>query len=72
MKKIILKGILWYTTCIATLLLVIGIDSIINKGYFIPWLIVVVVLIYNCYKHISYKEVCIISLSNWFENSIKK
>lgn len=72
MKRIILKGILWYTTCIATLLLIIGIDSIIDKGYFIPWLVVAVILIYNCYKHISYRELYVISLSEWFDNKLKK
>ena len=54
--KLILKGILLYTTMIAAMLYVCGIDSIYNNGYFLPATGIVALIIYICYKTITEEE----------------
>lgn len=58
MKKIILclKGILLYTTIIATMLFVGGIDSLFDNGWLIEAGLFVAGLIYACYKFITEEE----------------
>ena len=54
--KLILKGILLWTTAFVTILFVAGIDSIYDNGYFFQALIAVVVMIFCCHKLISEEE----------------
>ena len=54
--KLILKGILLWTTAFVTILFVVGVDSIYDNGYFFQTLIAVVVMIFCCYKLISEEE----------------
>lgn len=54
--KLILKGILLYTTIILSLFFVIGIDSIYDKSFFVEYLVAIVSLIYACSKVITEKE----------------
>lgn len=69
--KFIFKGVLLYVTTFVTILWLCGIDSIVEQGYFIPWTLVMAILIYACYKCISYREFYILSLSRWFNKIIK-
>ena len=63
--KLILKGILFYTTFLVCMLAIGGIDSLYDNGYFIETIIVVVGLIYLCKKYITEKEYDILTLSNF-------
>ena len=54
--KLILKGILLWTTAFVTVLFIAGIDSIYDNGYFFQTLIAVVVMIFCCHKLISEEE----------------
>lgn len=53
--KLILKGILLWTTAFVTVLFIAGIDSIYDNGYFFLTTIVAV-MIFCCYKLISEEE----------------
>ena len=64
--KLILKGILLWTTGFVTILFVAGVDSIYDNGYFFQTLIAVVVMIFCCYKLISKEEFEVLSLYRWF------
>lgn len=64
--KLILKGILLYTTMIAAMLYVCGVDSIYDNGYFFPATGIVVLLIYICYKTITEEEANILSGNKLF------
>lgn len=70
--KFIFKGVLLYVTTFVTILWLCGIDSIVEQGYFIPWTLVMAILIYACYKCISYREFYVLSLNRWFNNLIRK
>lgn len=70
--KLLCKGVLLYVTTLVAILWLCGIDSIVEQGYFIPWTLVMVILIYICYKCISYKELHILSLDKWFNNLMSK
>lgn len=61
----ILKGILLWTTAIACVLLVSGIDSLINITGAI-WLLVCAILCILCYKTITFRELISLSLYKWF------
>ena len=54
--KLILKGILLWTTGFVTVFFIAGIDSIYDNGYFFQALIAVVVMIFCCHKLISEEE----------------
>ena len=54
--KLILKGILFYTTIIVAMLYICGVDSIYDNGYFFPATGIVALLIYICYKTITEEE----------------
>lgn len=60
--KLIIKGILLWTTVFMTILFVAGVDSIYDNGYFFQTLIAIVVMIFCCYKLISKKEFEVLSL----------
>lgn len=64
--KLILKGILLYTTMIAAMLYVGGVDSIYDNGYFLPATGIVALLIYICYKTITEEEADILSGNKLF------
>lgn len=64
--KLILKGILLYTTIIAAILYICGVDSIYDIGYFLPATGIVALLIYICYKTITKEEANILSGNKLF------
>ena len=68
--KFIIKGILLWTTGFVTVFFIAGIDSIYDNGYFFQTLIVVVMMIFCCYKLISEKEFEVLSLYRWFNKII--
>lgn len=68
--KLILKGVLLYVTTFAIMLFILGIDSIYDNGYFIPSIIVCVILYYTCYKLISEEEFEILTIPKWFNKII--
>lgn len=64
--KLIFKGILLYTTIIAAILYVCGVDSICDNGYFFLATGIVALLIYICYKTITKEEANILSGNKLF------
>ena len=60
MKQII-KGILLWSTSLAIILLIGGIDSIVDKGILLPWLAVCGALYWLCRKYISVRELYTLS-----------
>ena len=64
--KLILKGILLYTTIIVVILYVCGVDNIYDNGYFFPATGIVALLIYICYKTITEEEADILSGNKLF------
>lgn len=70
--KLIIKGILLWTTAFVTTLFVLGVDSIYDSGYFLQILIAIVAMIFCCYKLISEEEFEILTLSKWLDSKLKK
>ncbi len=70
--KFIIKGILLWTTAFATILFIIGVDSIYDNGYFFQTYIAVAVMMFCCYKLISEEELEILSLYRWFNKIIQQ
>lgn len=66
--KLIIKGVLLYITTLATLLYMMGIDSIYNNGYFFHGLVLVLMLIGVCYKTVNKKELEILTLSRYLNH----
>ena len=64
--KLILKGILLYTTIILTALFVCGVDSIKNIDVIFLDVCIIAGLIYACYKTISKEEADILSGNKLF------
>ena len=64
--KLILKGILLYTTIIAVIFYICGIDSIYDNGYFLFTTIIIASLIYICYYSITEEEFDILSGNRLF------
>ena len=62
MKKI-LKGILLWTTVFTTILFVIGIDSIVDRGLGVTltWIAICIVLYYLCRATLSLRELYALS-----------
>lgn len=60
--KLIYKGVLLYVTTLISVLWICGIEFLVDRGYFIPYTLIMVSLIYLCYKIISIREFCILSL----------
>lgn len=54
--KLLLKGVLLYTTFVVCILAIGGIDSLYDNGYFFETVAVVVGLIYLCKKTITEEE----------------
>ena len=69
--KLILKGIMLWITAFVTMFFISGVDSIYNNGYFFQTRIVIVMMIFCCYKLISEEEFEILILSKWFNNKLK-
>ena len=65
----ILKGILLWTTVAACVLLVFGIDGLVNITGAI-WLSACVVLCNLCYKTITFKELTSLSLYRWLYKKV--
>lgn len=59
--KLILKGLLFYTTIILSILYVCSVDSIYDNNYFLTATGIVALLIYVCYKTITKEEADILS-----------
>lgn len=61
--KFLSKGLLLFVTAFVISLWLCGIESIISKGYFIPWTLIMALLIYLCRKYV---------LTNKWLNKIKE
>ena len=57
----ILKGILLWATALTIMLFIGGIDSIVDKGTVISWLVICGTLYWLCRKYISFRELCTLS-----------
>lgn len=68
--KKILKGVLLWVTTFAVILFISGVDSIIDQGYLVPWLVVCAVLCYLCYKHISEDELDTLLGVKWLDKKL--
>ena len=65
--KLIYKGVLLYVTTFITMLLVCGIDSIVEQGQLIYWTSIIALLSYMCYKTISKEEMDILTLNRYLD-----
>lgn len=65
--KLICKGVLLYVTTFITVLLVCGIDSIVEQGQLIYWTSIIALLAYMCYKTISKEEMDILTLNRYLD-----
>ena len=65
----ILKGILLWTTVAACILLVSGIDSLVNITGAI-WFLVCTILCILCYKTITFRELISLSLYKWLYKKV--
>ena len=65
----ILKGILLWTTVAACALLVSGMDSLVNITGAI-WLSACVILVFLCYKIITFRELTSLSLYRWLYKKV--
>lgn len=63
--KLVLKGILLYTTIIVCIISAMGIDSIYDRGYSFVDIVLCVGLIYTCYKTINEEELNILTLNKY-------
>ena len=66
--KLIIKGMLLYITILATIIFMMGINSIYDNGYFFHGLILVAILIGACYKTINKEELEILTLNKYFNH----
>lgn len=69
--KLIIKGILLYTTFIVAFLYVAGIDSIYDEGYFLIATAIVALLIYICKCTITEEELNILLGDKFFNGRYK-
>ena len=69
--KLILKGVLLYTTTFAAALFILGID-VMSFSYIIVSLIFISILCYTCYKVISEDELETLTLCKYFGINIKE
>ena len=70
--KLIIKGIMLWTTAFGTILFVLGVDGIYDSGYFLQILTAIAAMIFCCYKLISEKEFEILTLSKWLNDKLKR
>ena len=64
--KLIIKGVLFYTTLLFSILFISDVDEIYDAGYFIPALIINIVLIVLCCKLISTEDLDLLTLNKLF------
>ena len=67
--KLILKGMLFYSSLLLTMMLIMGIESIIEQdcyGLLFAWILILVSLWLICKKIISEKELYILTFSKYF------
>lgn len=69
--KLIIKGILLWTTSFMTMLFIAGVDSLYDNGYFFQTLIVVIAMCCTCLYTITEKEYKIVSGYNLFNKTLK-
>ena len=62
MFKLIIKGILLYTTILVILFFFMGIESIFDHKIIIEWITIILLLIVLCYKYITKEELKTLSL----------
>ena len=60
--KLIIKGMLLYITILATIIFMMGINSIYDNGYFFYSVMLVAALIFVCYKTINKEELEMLTL----------
>ena len=65
----ILKGILLWTTATACVLLVSGINSFVNITGAI-WLSACIILVFLCYKTVTFRELTSLSLYRWLYKKV--
>ena len=70
--KLILKGIMLWTTAFMSALFIAGIDSIYDNGYILQTIAAVALMIFCCHKLISEDEFEILSLYKWFNKIIRE
>lgn len=70
--KLIIKGILLWSTGFVTVLFILGVDIIYDSGYFLQILIAITAMIFCCCKLISEEEFEILTLSKWLDDKLKK
>ena len=69
--KLILKGMMLWTTAFMTMLFIAGVDSIYDNGYFFQTLILIIVMCCTCFYTITEKEYKIVSGYNLFNKALK-
>lgn len=62
--RLILKGILLYTTIISVLLFICGIDSLYDNGYFGIAFFIIFIEGLLCYSTISIEDICKLTCIN--------
>ena len=72
MIKLILKGVLLYSTVFSILLFIAGIDSICDNGYFTISACICAILCYLCYKTISSKDFKILTFDKYLDIDINE
>ena len=65
----ILKGILLWTTVAACVLLISCMDSLVNITGAI-WLSACIILVFLCYKTVTFKELTSLSLYRWLYKKV--
>lgn len=70
--KLVLKGILLYTTVIISILFIMGIDTIYEEGYFFLDIAICAGLIYTCYKTIDESELDILTFYKYTNEKVRK
>ena len=64
MFKLVIKGVLLYTTILLILFFLMGIDSIFEAHIMLEWLLTICVLVILCYKYLTKEDVMRLSLAN--------
>lgn len=62
MFKLIIKGILLYTTILVILFFIMGIESIFDHKIMLEWVTTILILVVLCYKYITKEELKTLSL----------
>lgn len=65
MFKLLLKGILLYTTILVIMLFIMGIDSIFDNSLVLEWILTIAILLILCYKLLSNEDIRILTLDKY-------